>query len=182
MNNLMGQLEAILPPPASPANADPEALRRNAQALKVTFPSDYVQYCVRYGSGSIDVGVYAWEVWSAARPTYPGIVARFSQIWGELRGALETADVPLGLYPEPGGLLPFGKTSDVWFAWKTVGDPEDWKVVVMWSYEHDSYQVFDMGFSEFLVNLLNRRITAAGFASEWAPADISFSQDVFYSP
>jgi hypothetical protein len=180
--NFLQQLQAILPPPAAPIDVDEATLRRNVRSLNTELPTDFLEYSKLYGSGRICVGPYKWEIWSPARASYPAIVADFSRIWGDVREALETSTVPLGLFPEPGGLLPFGNRSDVWFTWKTLGEPDKWKVVVMWSYEEDAYQLFEMGFSEFLVNLLTRRITAAGFTTEWEPADLSFSQDVFYSP
>ena len=182
ITDYLAQLQELLPPPTSPRDSDDLALHQNEQTIGSSFPSDFLRYSTLYGSGRICVGPYSWEIWSGARTTYPAIVADFSRIWGELRDAIETTHVPLGLFPEPGGLLPFGNRSDVWFTWKTVGQPDEWKIVVMWSYEEDSYQIFDMGFAEFLVTLLTRRITAAGFLSEWEQSDISFSQDVFYAP
>ncbi len=172
-------LQSILHPPSTPIDVDGEALKVNTKVLKTAFPDDFVRYSSLYGSGTIRVGPYSWEIWSAARPNYQSIVSNFSQIHSDLRDALETHAVPLGLFPEAGGLIPFGVRSDVWFTWKTVGSPNEWKVVVLWSYETDSYQLLDMAFSEFLYKLLTRQISVAGFHSEWDVADITFTQDVF---
>lgn len=178
-DDFLTRLQTVLRPPSAPIDVDRKALWANIESLRISFPDDFLQYSLLYGSGTIRVGPYSWEIWSAARPSYPSTVANFSQIQSELRDALETHAVPLDLFPEAGGLLPFGIRSDVWFTWKTAGHPNEWKVVVLWSYEPDSYQIFDMPFSEFLFKLLTRQISVAGFHTEWNVADISFTQDVY---
>lgn len=173
------RLQTILRPPSTPIDVNEEVLRANMNFIKLSFPDDFLLYSSLYGSGAIYVGPYSWEIWSAARPSYPSAVAKFSQMHSELRDALETHTVPLGLFPEAGGLLPFGIRSDVTFTWKTVGQPNEWKVVVLWSYDEDSYQIFDMTFSEFLFKLLTRQISVAGFHTEWSMTDIAFTQEIY---
>ncbi len=96
------------------------------------------------------------------------------------RKAMETFDVPLELYPEPGGLLPFGHRDDVYFTWKTDGKANDWKVIVIWLYQNDAYKSFDMGFCQFLTSLLKRKIQVPGFTSKWNPRkDITFEPEVY---
>lgn len=173
------QLAMIMPPPEAPIDVDTSILSMNIQEIGTNFPDDYLQYSMQYGSGEICVDPYSWEIWSPGRESYPATVKRFHELFAELRDALEASDLPLGLYPENGGLLPFGVRSDVWFTWKTVGAPDTWKVVVMWSYEPDSYQVYDMGFTEFIYKMSTRKISVAGFHSWWEVSNITFSQSVF---
>jgi hypothetical protein len=179
--NFLEQIRTIVPVPASPIDVDEPVLRKNEAALNTRFPEDFVAYARVYGSGSVVAGPYSWEIWSPFRTAYPRIVENFAWIWGEVRDALETHEVPLGLFPEPGGLLPFGVRSDVWFTWRTRGQPDDWNVVVMWSYEDDSFEVFEMGFAEFLFRLVTKRIDVAGFQSPWDEKEISFEPKVYYN-
>lgn len=178
-DDYLARLQSLVPPPPAPIDVDDATLQANLKSLKTNFPSDYLQYAKVYGSGRIRVGPYTWEIWSPARPSYPLTVKKFYDIWSQLRNAAGTHDLRLGLYPETEGLLPFGVRSDVWFTWKTEGPPDTWKVVVMWSYEHDSYQKFDMNLSEFLYKLLTREIRVAGFVNEWNARDVTFKQKVF---
>lgn len=179
-DDYLTRLQALVPPPAAPIDIDDATLQANLKSLKTNFPSDYLQYAKLYGSGRMHAGPYDWEIWSPARPSYPATVKRFHRVWSQARDAMETKDVPLGLFPESGGLLPFGKDDERgWFTWNTGGPPDDWKVVVIWNYSHDSYQNFDMNFSEFLYKMLTREIYVAGFRSEWTASDITFEPEVY---
>ena len=93
---------------------------------------------------------------------------------------MATFDVELGLFPEPGGLLPFGHRDDLYFTWKTDGRPDEWKVVALWTYDHDGYKKYDMNFTSFLLNVLTRKTRVPGFTSAWDPkTDISFEPEVY---
>jgi len=88
--------------------------------------------------------------------------------------------LPLGLFPEPGGLLPFGHRDDKYFTWKTDGDPDRWRVVVIWRYDEEGYQEFNMGFLEFLVGFLTLEIHLPGFQLSWDPStDLSFEPVIY---
>jgi hypothetical protein len=177
---MTNKLRKILPVPVSPIDADESVLPKNMKTLGVHFPNNYLEYGRIYGSGTISVKVYAWEIYSPFRPTYPKFVSRFFKRQDAYRKACETTNVALGLFPERGGLLPFGHRDDVYFCWKTEGDPEAWIVVVLWEYQKGGYEVFEMSFAEFLVNLLTRKIRVAGFKSRWNPkTDITFVPEVY---
>ena len=121
------------------------------------FPDDFVAYSTTYGSGTLRNGDDDCELPSVCRSTYPAIVEGFSSRNREFREAAETHDVGLGLFPEPGGLLPFGKSSSgTYFCWDTTNkSPNDWPVVVMWEYDHDGYNRQKGGAISFLHGLLS---------------------------
>lgn len=175
---MLDKLKGLLPTPKYPIHFDESILEKNQAVLGTEFPSDFLDFSRRYGSGSISVKAYEWEVYGALDSSFPQFVDSFRFSKGEYREAMETFDVPLGLYPEEGGLLPFAVRNDVYFTWKTDGSPDEWRVVVLWTYDIDGYEQYDQNFSEFLVKLLTRQIQVAGFKTEWDPAkDISFEPE-----
>ena len=177
---MFSDLRRLVPSPHSPIDTDESVLTINATKLSLRFPKDFLDYGKLYGSGTISVNVYDWEIYSPFRLSYPTFVRRFFDRQDAYRKACETTSLPLGLYPEPGGLLPFGHRDDVYFTWKTKGEPEQWTVTVLWEYSQGGFQEFNMGFSDFLVQLLTRRIRVAGFRSVWNPkTDIAFESEVY---
>jgi hypothetical protein len=169
----------LLPVPASPVDLNESVLTQNESALGIAFPDDFVEYSRVFGSGVVDFGPYDVSIYSAFRPTYLEFCKKFHDINYEHREACETFDVPLGLFPEKGGLLPFGIRDDLDFTWKTDGEPNDWKVVLIWRYEDKGYKVYDVGFTEFLVRSLRLELHIPGFTSDWNPAtDVSFQPGV----
>jgi len=185
----VAEIQKIMPPPANPIDVDPAVLQRNLESLKLTsgLPEDYLRYAMIYGSGcpqlhdnDPEIGPRTWDMWSPARPTYPEIIARFYDAKNQFREAMETFDIPLGLYPEPGGLLPFGEDhSGFSFTWKTDGNPEEWKVVFIYAYDYDEYEIFDMGFSEFLFQLLTQQLSSKMIITDGNVTGISFSQRLY---
>jgi hypothetical protein len=105
-------------------------------ALNVEFPSDYLAYARIYGTGTIIIeDAYEWEIYSPFRDTFYKFVRCFFDRQDVYRKATENEHVSLGLFPEPGGLLPFGYDDDFYFTWKTDGDPDSWTIVVIWLYQ-----------------------------------------------
>lgn len=157
------------------ASADQAEVQRDV----IPLPADFLQYSREYGKGTVGVGIYSWTIHSVFHPSYPQFCEGFVWRKASFRISSGNADLPLGLFPEHGGLLPFGHRDDVYFTWKTDGEPDAWHVVVIWLYQPGGYQVFNMGFTEFIVALLTRKIRVAGYNSAWDPAtDISFSSHV----
>jgi hypothetical protein len=176
---MLRELRKLLPVPESPIDTDESVLAQNVEVLNVQFPEDYLSYGRVYGSGTISVRSYSWEIYSPFRTSYPQFVNDFVEAQSVYREAMDNFHVPLGLFPEPGGLLPFGHRDEKYFTWKTDGQPDDWKVVEIWLYEDDGYQEFDMGFTEFLISVLKRTIQIPGFKSDWKKTDISFTPEVY---
>src|SRR5438128_1827733 len=123
--NKMPEFVKILPPPVNPLDLAEPTLARNERVLRIKFPTDYVAFGRLYGSGTIK-SAYSWEVWSPFRSTYPLIVLEFSRIWNIFREAMDIDDVPFGIFPDVGGILPFAKTPDGdWVCWRTKGEPDE---------------------------------------------------------
>ncbi len=179
---MLDKLHEILSPSNTPIDVEESQLEKTISELGVVFPIDYLKYSQVYGSGTIVVNEeYDWEIYSAFRPTFPRFVRRFFDRQDSYRKATENLHIPLGLFPEAGGLLPFGHRDDVYFTWKTNGPPDEWTIVVLWLYQEGGYQEFAIGFVEFLVEFLCQRITLEPYQSAtWNPeTDISFEPEVF---
>ena len=171
-------LRKILPVPGSPIDTDESFLSQNQMALGTDFPQDYLEFSRVYGSGAITT-VYRWEIYSAFRPTLPDMVKFFHDRNKEVNVS-ESGKERIRLFPMPDELLPFGRDDDLYFTWRTSGKPDDWRVVVFWRCSPGGHQEFDLGFTEFLVRLLNRSISVEGYSLAWDPdADILFESKVF---
>jgi hypothetical protein len=67
---------------------------------------------------------------------------------------------PYPLHPEPGGLLPWGATSNgALLCWLTAGPPDNWRVVI-WNQRDSEYEEHPMGATAFLAGWLAGRVTS----------------------
>jgi len=106
-------------------------VRAAEESLGIRLPSDYYEYVRRFPPGTFQDFLVVLNV----RPSpYVADLARaVSRIVENLQEDLAGAvDFPYRLFPEPGGLLPWGYIGmDDLFFWHTEGDdPDDWGTVV----------------------------------------------------
>lgn len=89
---------------------------------------------------------------------------------------------PYPLYPEPGGLLIWGGTSNGHhLCWLTGGAPDDWPVVVWQPRDGDNYELYRMGAVAFIEGWLSGRLARPPFpavfteVAQWfdPPRDLS---------
>jgi hypothetical protein len=128
------ELGRRLPPPAEPVDQPGEDDWAAAeQALGTSLPTDYKAFVTRYGSGSIDdflVILNPTASREAAR-LVPASEASLGSI-REIRTMLPD-EVPFPIYPEPGGLFPWGATDngDVGY-WVTspAGTSDAWPIAI----------------------------------------------------
>ena len=177
---MLSKIRKLLVSPRFPIDVDQAILEQTCDSMGTQFPHDYLEFARLFGSGTIYIGdIYHWEFISPFRPTYPRFVKGFFDRTDEYRKFAEP-DVPfLGLYPEPGGLLPFGQRDDLYFTWKTEGKPDAWTVVVFWLYEPNGYQHFKLGFLEFLHQFLLQKIQLEPFRKWEKNTRYSFESQVF---
>jgi hypothetical protein len=176
----------LIPIPDVPQDTDEESIQRNERELGIVFPDDFRQFGRTYGTGRLtvgrpelpDLGCYEFEIYSPGFPFFATMQQRFFECHDTLRqstGFVEL-DRELGLFPENGGLLRFGYNDNgVDWAFQTKGPPSKWTTCYIWSYDFDSYQLFDIGFSEFLIGFIEHRIQLSGFEGAWNPkSDVKF--------
>jgi hypothetical protein len=169
------QLLSILSPPASaPKVADAE-IAAIERSLGLRLPDDYKAFAAAYGTGTLD------DFITVLTPT-----ARIShfrlddygeemlKVLRELRAGGE--EMPRPIHPEPGGLLPWGVTSNGdWGYWVTdpAAQPDLWPVAVNvgrgpeW-YEHPG------PLTRFLREALDRTITIPFFPDDFPSDDPAF--------
>lgn len=133
------QLIQLMPPPASPIGL-PVDWDKASQELGIEFPEDYRKFIDTYGTGWICDCLSVWK------PPYRPL-------------ALETLRDCVGssqysVFPETGGLLPFGRTGDSEkINWVTKGLPNEW-TIVFWTCTNEFHETNCIGVVAFLVQLL----------------------------
>lgn len=181
--NRISDFVKIIPPPSAPGDFDEKLLKWNQNVLCTKLPDDFIEFGKVYGSGIIETA-YSWEVCSPCRVTFPMFVIEYARICHLYKDAAEPEGVPFGIFPEVGGVLSFATTPDGnRVGWITSGEPNSWKVVDMHDYEVGDFEIFDMSFSEYFLNVLTRKIVLRRHqgGSVWNPAtDIKFKDYVFF--
>lgn len=145
------ELRLILPAPKRLLNAcgDWAEVERS---LGVVLPPDYKEFISTYGSGTVG----CIEIVSPL-----GLTQDVREWWvnwaGFISDLAEYEEVPYPVYPELGGLLPFGTLGDVdLLAWRTEGDSRLWPFVY-----HDREQGFleikGLSATEFILEAVTQR-------------------------
>lgn len=150
------ELMEVMPPPARPYRPTGDWSAVEA-ALGTALPADFKAFIGVYGSGEINCtleinnpfhveGDEPGEWWQGAAGRYQDFVP-----------------LPYPVFPEPGGLLPFGWLGDInTLNWLTVGPPDRWPVVY---FHRDScfdpnrgfFEVPGLSAVEFVLEAVTRR-------------------------
>lgn len=152
----------VLPSPQNPVEAPSPNNWSAVEAQLGKLPTDYKAFLEGFGSGSIDGFLWVFNPVSANH--YLNLIQAKEPVitaLKELRAGGEPCPYPL--YPEPGGLLPFGRTDngDALF-WQTVGEPDKWPVVVN-AARDPTYEKFECDMTDFLAGILTRRLRCSIF-------------------
>lgn len=159
----------VVPPPAAPDEAYSGPWETIEADLGTALPQDYKDFVRIYGCGDFMefLGIHVPVSWSP----YVRLQSEVRVICDTLR---HLEDCPYPLWPEPGGLLPFGKTDfgDYLF-WLPRGPPDAWGVVV-WDRGMGEYEAFDCGLTDFLAGVATGDIDPMGFPEDMLPCDRLF--------
>ena len=159
----LDELTAVVPPPATPSITTCDADWLQVYSVYGTrLPGDFIHTCKVYGNGAFcsvthrwTAGVDLYNHWAFWMKEVPAC------LW-EIRDIRERFPkrVPFPLYWEPGGLLPWGRTSNEGcLCWLTRGSLVDmWPVVVIRPGAGQS-QVFEMSAIQFLARAIAGTIT-----------------------
>ncbi|MFO0796384.1 MAG: hypothetical protein U0804_02845 [Gemmataceae bacterium] len=151
----------MFPPPKTPTGA-PTANEWNRiqNKLSESLPDELFRFHAAYG-----VGTFRGEETTALSVCFPSAYDSIENTHHELqrlrdiRGASRSEDQPFDVFPDSGGLLPLGlDENDVWLCWATVGRPENWPIVVRWTWGVQGMRTFHMPLSELMVALFERTI------------------------
>jgi hypothetical protein len=149
------RLKLLMPPPPEPlypgSRKEWSAFQKK---IRLRFPEDYFTLVNAYGSGRFLAGEF-----KVANPFDPDD-ERFAD--RELRTLRENKAnapyaVPYPLYPESGGLYPFGIDGNGnTFLWLTEGGPDEWAIACFNS--EDYSEVVKLALIEFLVLLATNQL------------------------
>ena len=130
---MLDRLLQLLPPPAHPVEpARPDGWAAVERALGTGLPGDFKAFTERYGSGTVDDFLYLFNPFAAGQDG--NLLAEKDRV---LEGYRQTRArfperLPLPPFPDPGGVLPLGRTDNGdELYWVTQGDPDGWPVALL---------------------------------------------------
>ncbi len=173
------RLRAVVPPPAIPLEPGaPDRWPEVEAALGTGLPDDFKRFTELYGSGKFDDFLYLLNPFAADED---GNLVRSgdTMLAGYAESRRKFPDrLPLPPWPEPGGLLPLGRSdSGNELYWLTRGAPPSWGVVAF-AGRSTRHEVHQHPVTEFLALLLSgdldTRVFPDGFlrrpAHEFVPS------------
>jgi len=159
----------VVPPPAAPDEAFSGPWEPIEAQLGTALPQDYKDFIRHYGHGEFMefLGIHVPK----CRSPYMRLEAEVHAVRNAL---LDDEELAYRLWPDPGGLIVFGKTDfgDYLF-WLPHGPPEDWRVVV-WGRGLQKFEAFDCDLTDFLAGLATGEIEPEDFPENMLPCDYLF--------
>lgn len=159
-------------PPVEPQELPSQTEWRDAERrLGTSLPADYRKYVSVYGTAGF--GASIWIFTPTAKNSYFNLVDQAERLLAadrQMRDFVGRDEFRLRLFPELGGLLPFGNTSngDVLY-WETIGEPDDWSVCVRESRDV-TCERFALSMSAFLDGVLTGRVKGRAFPDGFPPS------------
>lgn len=169
---MLRTLVSVLSPPKHPRETgSAEGWKQVEARLSTMLPGDYRAFITKYGSGCIDG--FLWVDNPFTQLSGLNLFTRSSSQLDALRvlrGDIDPELVPYPVFPERGGVLPWGGTDngDVLY-WITRNSPSEWIVAVGES-RGPMWEEYDCSMTEFLVKLLSKEIRSDIFPEEF-PSD-----------
>jgi len=166
------KLRSLLPPPSQPGEVPREPPWRDVEEQVGPLPPDYKQFIEIYGSGVIDDFVVVLNPFSE-NPHF-NLLTQAKLYKRAFQEEVTEPGAWRGLPVDVNQLRPFGRTDngDI-LAWKAVGAPEEWTVVVL-DARGPYMDEFDGGFSEFLATAI-----AGELESDVLPEDFPSDSPAF---
>lgn len=155
-------LMQVLPKPKEAVEVGrPEEWAAVEGVLGVALPSDYKAYIDIFGTGLICNFIYVLNPFSSKESL--NLIGRGKAILAgrqSIRVEFGQEAWPYPLYPEPGGLLPWGGTlnGDVLF-WETEGDPAAWGIIIN-EVRSRHFESFQGPMTTFLHRIITREINS----------------------
>jgi hypothetical protein len=158
------RLRSIVPPPAEPLEPGVrDGWGRVEAELGTELPDDFKRFTELYGSGKFDDFLYLLNPF-AADPAGSLLGARDTMLeaYAETRAKFPDR-LPLPPWPEPGGLLPLGRSDNGnELYWRTQGEPATWPVVAF-AGRSTRHEIHPHSVTEFLALLLSGELMTSVF-------------------
>jgi hypothetical protein len=130
-------------------------------------PADYKEFIIKFGAADLGAFIYPLSPFSTqqSRNLLSQIPRQLSAL-RELKEAF-TWEIPLPLYPETNGVLPWGITAngDV-LHWLTIGHPSEWTTVVTASRD-SAFRIYPFGMCRFLFGIMSKEIICDIFPADF---------------
>jgi hypothetical protein len=130
---MLDRLRLLLPPPADPTEPGaPDGWAAVEAALGTGLPGDFKAFTELYGSGKVDDFLYLFNPFAQGQDgnllfEKDRVLAAYAETRAKFPERL-----PLPPFPEPGGVLPLGRTDNGdELYWVTQGPPDDWPVALL---------------------------------------------------
>jgi len=130
---MLERLRQLLPPPAGPVEPGrPDGWAAVERSLGTALPGDFKAFTELYGSGTVDDFLYLFNPFASGQDG--NLLAEKDRVlaaYGQTRARFPDR-LPLPPFPEPGGVLPLGRTDNGdELYWVTAGDPDGWPVALL---------------------------------------------------
>ncbi|MGO1056254.1 SMI1/KNR4 family protein [Crossiella sp. CA198] len=154
--------------PGAPGEIDWDQVERD---LSIEFPADYKEFCSAYPALMVnDLLLVMHPCTDVVGAGYPEASNGILDMYRESRSARDYS-VPYPLFPEPGGLLPWGyDRGGAYLFWKTEGEPENWTIVVNCRVKYCEHE---MGFSDFLAGFLGDSVECPNLPQDFSDFGVS---------
>ncbi len=163
-------LVRLVPPPAMPIESGtPDGWQAVEQRIGTPLPQDYKRLVNLYGIGYF--GGYVCPLTPFVNP--PGYLNLVDSGRDILNGYEQGRKIgpkyhpSFPAYPEPGGLLPWGRDDNAGVpCWLTQGQPDEWPVVILDSHYSQNYSQFALSATGFLVQWLSGQIRVSFYPED----------------
>ncbi len=161
----VANLTVTITPPVSPTDTGPEELRQTVEKyLGIRLPQDFVDISTTYGSGMFADG----QFW-CLNPYASWYRSNVDQICDVLRTLKETEGndfIPYDIFPEQGGLLPWGaEANGHGMFWLMQGSSDEWPIV-LFNRDTNMFEKLEMSVSTFLVKIFSCELECILWSSE----------------
>ncbi len=168
------ELTRVLEPPHVPRDTHGSAGWEDVERrLGGRVPTDYRAFIERYGTGYIGKFLTICNPFCEIEGL--NLFGHGNLALDALRELREHGErIPYPIFPEPGGLFPFGSTDngDTLY-WLTSGAPDSWRVAVNEA-RGPLWEVFEMTTTTFLARLFSRDLRCNVFPDDFPSPDAKF--------
>jgi hypothetical protein len=158
---MLERLRQLLPPPADPVEPGrPDGWGEVEGALGAGLPGDFKAFTELYGSGKVDDFLYLFNPFTQG-PDGNLLVEKDRVLEGYRQTRARFPDrLALPPFPEPGGVLPFGRTDNGdELYWVTDGQPDQWPVALVEA-RAALQEVYPMPVTSFLAALAANQLAS----------------------
>ncbi len=153
------ELKSLVTPPKEPLEIGTlEEWHRVEQELGLALPADYREFVFAYGSGLFAQFYRVYNPFSADKYISLDTQVQKTCEWRRRTKAEFPEDVPYPIYPESGGILPWGNDENGHdYYWLTQGSPDQWTVLAD-DVRGTGFSHHDCSMTGYLLGVLSKRV------------------------